>query len=493
MIQGTTSNAGKTMMVAGLCRVFAQDGYEVSPFKAQNIALNSFITEDGLEMGRAQVVQAEACYKKPIVEMNPILLKPTGNRTTQVVLNGKSIGNMSMYDYKSVRKNFVDSIESAFNKLCKENDIIVIEGAGSPAEININKEDLVNMGMAKMAKSPVIIVGDIDRGGVFASLYGTCMLLDDESKGLIKGTIINKFRGDIDLLINGIEQLEQLIDIKSLGVVPFMDVVIDEEDGLSDIFTKKSETDIDIVVIHLPKISNYTDFGVFPNIFNIDVRYVRSVKDLKKPDLIIIPGTKNTIKDLKWLRQTGLEAKILNLASNGIPIFGVCGGYQMLTQTICDPMCVESGGEITGLGLLDGTTIFCADKKTTQISGVIKKIDGIFKGLKGKKIKGYEIHMGVTNESNGFSDIVDNCGNKKVDGGNSNNVYGTYIHGIFDSVEFTEEIIRSLYEKNGLQYNGKKDIMDIDIFKDEQYNKLANTLRQSLDIKGIYKILEAGV
>lgn len=492
MVQGTTSNAGKTLTVAGLCRIFAQDGYKVAPFKAQNIALNSYITKNGLEMGRAQVVQAEACFKEPSVDMNPILLKPTGDRTTQVILNGKSIGNLSMYDYKTVKKDFVKSIKKAFDKLCSENDIVVIEGAGSPSEININKDDIVNMGMAKLAQAPVILVGDIDKGGVFASLYGTYMLLDNESKKHIKGTVINKFRGDVEILKSGIDKLKELICVDDLGVVPYIDVKIDDEDGVSDVFYKNVNEDIDIVVIHLPKISNYTDFSVFKNLFNIDVRYVKNVGELKTPDLIIIPGSKNTIDDLKWLKQSGLAAKIMYFHSKNTPIFGVCGGYQMLTQKISDPFCVESGGEVEGLGLLNGETIFNKEKITTQVTGIVKKSSGIFADLVGVKIKGYEIHMGTTNGNGKFNEILCN-GENKSDGSTNGNVYGTYVHGIFDEREFTERILKSLYAKKGLEYNVEKSDVSIDEFKETQYNKLASVFRETLNIEKIYEILDKGM
>lgn len=494
MVQGTTSNAGKTLTVAGLCRIFTQDGKKVAPFKAQNIALNSFITENGLEMGRAQVVQAEACYKKPSVLMNPILLKPTGDRTTQVILKGKSIGNMSMYDYKDVRDEFITTIKTSFNTLCDENDIVVIEGAGSPSEININENDLVNMGMAKMANSPVILVGDIDRGGVFASLFGTYELLDEESKKHVKGTIINKFRGDVSLLNSGIEKLSELIGVNHIGVVPYMDIYIDDEDGVSDIFDEKSSGDINIAVIHLPKISNFTDFAVFKSIFNINVSYVKNVRELKNPDLIIIPGSKNTISDLRWLKETGFFSKIINYHSKGVPIFGICGGYQMLTKTISDPFSVEAGGEIEGLNLLGGSTIFSKEKTTRQVSGVVKNSEGIFASLNGKKVKGYEIHMGVTSGMNGFVELTDNNNNTTIDGGCNGNVYGTYVHGVFDNIEFTEEIVKALYLKKGLNIDdNKNNKKTLDEFKEEQYNKLADILRESLDIKKIYEILENGI
>ena len=296
MIQGTASNAGKSILVAGLCRIFKQDGYKVAPFKSQNMALNSFITEEGFEMGRAQVMQAEACKIKPKVEMNPILLKPTSDKGSQVIVNGKVYKDMSAKDYYKEKSKLKPEIMKAFNKLSKEYDIIVIEGAGSPAEINLKKDDLVNMGMAKMANSPVLIVGDIDRGGVFASLAGTMLLLDEDEKAMVKGTIINKFRGDVKILEPGLKMLEDIIKVPVVGVVPYLNVNIDEEDSLTDKFNNKSSGSlIDIAVIRLPRISNFTDFNPLEYINGVKVRYVASTKELKNPDLIIIPGTKNTI------------------------------------------------------------------------------------------------------------------------------------------------------------------------------------------------------
>ena len=328
MIQGTMSNAGKSLLCAGLCRIFRQDGYQVAPFKSQNMALNSFITADGGEMGRAQVVQAEAAGIAPDVRMNPILLKPTTDVGSQVIVNGVVQGNMRAMEYYRRKREFVPAVLEAYDSLAAENDIIVIEGAGSPAEINLKQEDIVNMGLAKLVDAPVLLVGDIDRGGVFAQLYGTMALLEPEERARIKGTIVNKFRGDKKILEPGLVTLEHLCGVPVAGVIPYVYVDIDDEDSLSTRFTRNTgRKDIDLAVIRLPRISNFTDFAPFERFENVSVRYVEKVSDLHDPDMIMLPGTKSTIADLKWLRESGLEAAILKAASAGTPIFGICGGY----------------------------------------------------------------------------------------------------------------------------------------------------------------------
>ncbi|ABW18412.1 cobyric acid synthase [Alkaliphilus oremlandii] len=496
MVQGTMSNAGKSIITAGLCRIFAQDGYKVAPFKSQNMALNSYITKDGLEMGRAQVVQAEASYKEPDVRMNPILLKPTSNRTSQVIVNGEILGNMPAGDYFKYKTKLIPDIMKAYNSLAEENDIIVIEGAGSPAEINLKQEDIVNMGMAKLAKAPVLIAGDIDQGGVFASLYGTYMLQSEEEKQYIKGTIINKFRGDLKILEPGLKMLEDLIHIPTLGVVPYMDIDIDDEDSLSDRFSNKnSGGDVDIVVIRLPRISNFTDFNVFEYMEGVSVRYITKPSQLKNPDLVILPGTKNTLGDLKWLRESGLEASILKYAAEGKPVFGICGGYQMLGKTLKDPWHVEEGGEISGLGLINAETVFEREKTRSRVKGQFHHLSGIFEGLNHKIFEGYEIHMGITTPLGGeafTSSLEAMDGGVKSDGLCSNNIYGTYVHGIFDEGQVAETIIRTLMEKKGLVYEPNKNFNMVE-YKNKEYDKLADALRKALDMEAIYRILNEGI
>ena len=397
MIQGTMSNAGKSLICAGLCRIFRQDGYKVAPFKSQNMALNSFITENGLEMGRAQVVQAEAAGIAPQVEMNPILLKPTNDTGSQVIVNGEVLQNMSAREYFAYKKKLVPEIMRAFHKLEETYDIIVIEGAGSPAEINLKQDDIVNMGMAKMAKSPVLLVGDIDRGGVFAQLLGTLMLLEEEEKNMVKGLIINKFRGDKTILDPGIQMLEERGGIPVVGVTPYLSVEIEDEDSLTERFHGRKEAGlIDIAVIRTPRISNFTDFIVLENIKGVSLRYVRDCRELKHPDMIILPGTKNTMEDLLWMRQNGLETEVKKAAAKGTIVWGICGGYQMLGESLSDPESVEAGGRIDGMGLLPMETTFVRQKTRTRVNGTFQHIGGILKELSGIAFEGYEIHMGET-------------------------------------------------------------------------------------------------
>jgi len=510
MIQGTMSDAGKSLIVAGLCRVLKQNGYKVAPFKSQNMALNSFITKDGLEMGRAQVVQAEACEIEPDVSMNPILLKPSSDIGSQVIVNGEVIGNMNARDYFAYKKELIPVILEAFNRLSLKYDIIIIEGAGSPAEINLKSEDIVNMGLAELVDAPVLLVGDIDRGGVFAQLYGTIELLSKAEKKRIKGFIINKFRGDVSILEPGLKMLEEKCKIPVAGVIPYMKVDIEDEDSLSpklrNLTNYNSDTPIliDICVIHLPKISNFTDFDVFARISGVRLRYVSLEKDLGNPDMIIIPGTKNTIGDLIYIRENGLEASIIKKASSGCVVFGICGGYQMLGEEICDPMSVESNiKRIRGMEMLPTITSFDLEKTRTRIEGTFANVGGVLSEISGIEIFGYEIHMGNTTLKHGKSlmsinTISKDNGNCKSDNGYpqyredgtwSENIYGTYVHGIFDSVILQETIINSLLKKKGLSMDSLK-LIDSKKYKEYQYNKLADVIRQNMDMELINKLLE---
>lgn len=476
MIQGTASNSGKSLLVAALCRIFMQDGYKVAPFKSQNMALNSFITEDGLEMGRAQVMQAEAAGIKADIRMNPILLKPNSEDGSQVIVNGEVLGNMKAQKYYKNKDKMIPEILKAFNSLSEEYDIIVIEGAGSPAEINLKDNDIVNMGMAKMVDAPVIIVGDIDRGGVFASLAGTMLLLDNDEKLRVKGTIINKFRGDVEILKPGIKMLEDIINTPCLGIVPYLKVDIDDEDSLSEKLVKKQNNAlIDIAVIRFPRISNFTDFNALEYIDGVSVRYVGSKSDLKEPDLIILPGSKNTMEDLKWLRESGIEPMIMKHVAKDKPLIGICGGYQMLGTTLKDPYKVEHGGEMSGLGLLDCETIFEREKTRTRVSGRLNKVTGIFSCLSEVEYEGYEIHMGKTTN------------NQKLV--NKNNVYGSYIHGIFDKDSVSKGIAKALLQKKGLTFKNIADY-DMEKYKISQYDILAYEVRKAINMDYIYSLLE---
>ena len=496
MIQGTMSNAGKSLIAAGLCRIFKQDGYKAAPFKSQNMALNSYITKEGLEMGRAQVTQAEAAGIEPSVSMNPILLKPTNDTGSQVIVNGEVVGNMSAREYFAYKKQLIPDIRKAYEKLDAEYDIIVIEGAGSPAEINLKQDDIVNMGMAKMAKSPVLLVGDIDRGGVFAQLIGTIMLLEDEEKSMIKGTIINKFRGDKTILDSGVEMLEEMTKIPVVGVTPYMQVDIEEEDSLSERFRmKKGQGLVEIVVVRLPRISNFTDFAVLEGMKEVYLRYADKPEKLGTPDMIILPGTKNTMADMKWLRETGMETAVLKAQQQGTVVFGICGGYQMLGEVLEDPEGMEEGGSIRGIGLLPAKTVFTRKKTRTRVSGEIQKLSGVLQRLSGKRLEGYEIHMGITGfqkELSGFSSIVEEGKQGKIDGACLGNVYGTYVHGVFDEDGIAAELVQILAERKEIHLE-EHQYMSRYAYKEAQYDLLADTLRKHLNMKEIYAILEAGV
>lgn len=492
MIQGTMSNAGKSMLVAGLCRIFAEDGYRVAPFKSQNMALNSYITKEGLEMGRAQVMQAEAAGIEPVVAMNPILLKPTNDVGSQVIVNGEVLGTMSARDYFAYKKKLVPDILAAYHKLEEMADIIVIEGAGSPAEINLKENDIVNMGLAEMLDAPVLIVGDIDRGGVFAQLLGTHMLLTDAEKERVKGFIINKFRGDLSILTPGIEMLEERGGVPVVGVVPYMKVSLEDEDSLTTRFDNQKVAAVDIAVIRFPRISNFTDFSVFEQFSCVSLRYVDAPEKLGDPAMIILPGSKNTIEDLKWMRQNGLEAAILKRQGEAL-IFGICGGYQMLGEMIDDPHQVETAGKIRGMGLLPVKTCMGIEKTRTRVTGTVLPQEGMLEALSGTAISGYEIHMGqseYTGPCAAFCQIRDEVtGGEKEDGAYRDGVYGTYVHGIFDADHMAEQIVDALLKKKGIAME-HADGMDYAAFKETQYQKLSDTLREYLDMERIYQMLE---
>ena len=534
MVQGTMSNAGKSFLVAGLCRIFKQDGYRVAPFKSQNMALNSYITSEGLEMGRAQVMQAEAAGITPMVCMNPILLKPTNNVGSQVIVNGEVLGNMSARDYFAYKKKLIPDIKRAFRELEEYADIIVIEGAGSPAEINLKENDIVNMGMAQMVNAPVLLVGDMYRGGVFAQLLGTLMLLTDEEKARVKGLIINKFRGDKTILDPGIAMLEERGGVPVVGVVPYRQLSLEDEDSLTERFDKKTEGLIDIAVIRYPRISNFTDFNVFEQMPEVTVRYVTSVAELHHPDMICLPGSKNTMGDLKWMRQNGFEAAIKKAAET-TPVFGICGGYQMLGMSIADPDNVEEGGAIRGMELLPVETILQKSKMRCQTEGLVDKVEGIFHGISGCEFQGYEIHMGETRyadcsvkdnaivpfssddlkqeqsnipfvkpESDLNPQPTNGWINTETDGSCNDsgkpvnktvvqsekyeNVYGSYVHGIFDQAKIADAILHALAKKKGVALE-EGGMLDYQVFKEKEYDKLADTLRAYLNMEEIYGML----
>lgn len=477
MVQGTMSNAGKSLVVAGLCRIFMQDGYKVAPFKSQNMALNSFITKENLEMGRAQVVQAEAAGIEPSVRMNPILLKPTSEMGSQVIVNGVPVGNMHAMDYFKRKKEYIPVIMEAYQSLAEENDIIVIEGAGSPAEINLKQDDIVNMGLAELVDAPVLLVGDIDRGGVFAQLFGTVALLEEKEQERIKGLVINKFRGDRKILEPGLAMIEAKTGKKVVGVVPMTDVKLEEEDSLAEeIEVSKNVVaepgkKLDIAIIRLPMMSNYTDFTPLRMEQEVSLRYVNHVNMLGNPDVIILPGSKSTMNDLRWMRDNGLEAKIKELNSTGTVVIGICGGYQMLGETITDRSGAENFGEMPGMGLLPVHTDFYQQKTMKQVTGIIPELTGIFASLTGVPYKGYEIHMG-----DGRTHCV------------VGNVFGSYVHGFFEDTTFRGKMIDILLAKAGMERR-EASVFDYQEYKQRQYDKLADVLRESMDMEEIYRIL----
>ena len=485
MIQGTMSGVGKSLLTAGLCRMIKRDGYRVAPFKSQNMALNSFVTKEGLEMGRAQVMQAEAAGISPLVCMNPILLKPTDHTGSQVIVNGRIFGNMSAREYFSYKQNLIPEIKKAFRKLESVADIIVIEGAGSPAEINLRENDIVNMGLAQLVDAPVLLVGDIDRGGVFAQLLGTLMLLTREERKRVKGLIINKFRGDASLLDSGIELLEKKGRITVTGVIPYMDIQLEDEDSLTERFSKKRRGAIDIGIIRYPRISNFTDFNVFEQIPEVSVRYISSVEDVGQPDFIFLPGSKNTMSDLLWMRQNGLEKAVKDKAKI-VPVCGICGGYQMMGERIWDREGVEMGGGMEGMGLLPVVTELQREKVRRQVQGTVNQLEGIFSTLSGLEFEGYEIHVGDTKRRE------DVCQQDKTEAafvtGSGKNVYGTYIHGIFDKAEIVAALVGALAKKKDILLN-QREWMDYRNFKETQYDKMADILSEYLDMEGVYGML----
>ncbi len=483
MIQGTMSGVGKSVIAAGLCRIFSDDGYRVAPFKSQNMALNSYVTAEGLEMGRAQVMQAECARCEPMAIMNPILLKPTSDMGSQVILNGEVVGNMKAMDYFTHRKEYVKDVLRAFNRLSEIADVIVIEGAGSPVEMNLKKDDFVNMGLAGRVDAPVLLVGDIDRGGVFAQLLGTLNLLDQFERPRVRGMIVNKFRGDRRLFEDGVQILEERGHTKVVGVVPYIQVTLDDEDSLSERFGRTEVKTFDIAVIRLGHISNFTDFDTFEQLGEVSVRYVTAAADLGDPDMIIIPGTKNTLSDLEAIKENGLAEALVRKAYSGTCVFGICGGYQMLGRRIEDPHNVEEGGSREGLGLLPVDTILENEKTRTNFLGKITGATGVLSKLEGLDVTGYEIHMGKTVPSEELTEFTsDGTGYCR------GNVYGTYIHGFFDKKDIAGSIIHNISASKG------KGIMtaamrDYSEYKDSQYNILARELRQSLDMDYIYEIM----
>ena len=479
MVQGTMSGAGKSLLCAALCRIFAQDGYRTAPFKSQNMALNSFVTRDGLEMGRAQVVQAQAAGVEPDVRMNPILLKPSSDIGSQVIVNGEVRGDMPAKEYFRRKKALIPDILRAYDGLASEFDIIVIEGAGSPAEINLKADDIVNMGLARLVAAPVLLAGDIDRGGVFAQLYGTVELLEPDERARICGLIINKFRGDVEILRPGLAMLEEKTRLPVVGVVPYLKVDIEDEDSLSERLQQKNAVKpLDVAIVRLPHISNFTDFMPLEQHPLLGVRYVQAARELGMPDLIILPGTKNTVNDLLWLRQCGLETAVQKLARRGTPVLGVCGGYQMLGGMLDDSAGTESGRPQTlrGLELLPTRTVFTLEKRRAQVTATAAA------PFAGAALTGYEIHTGRTTvEGAPFCTLADGTPDGCVQG----SVFGTYLHGLFDSGELTEKFAALLCRRKGLAPETAAPLT-MQAYREQQFDLLADGVRRALDMSAIY-------
>ena len=486
MFAGTGSDVGKSIIAAAFCRIFKQDGYCPAPFKAQNMALNSYATPEGLEIGRAQAVQAEAAGVPCHTDMNPLLLKPQSDHTSQVVLHGKPIGNRPAYDYfrKEGREELRKEVYAAFDRLSARYNPVVMEGAGSLAEINLRETDLVNMPMAIHAGADVILVGDIDRGGVFASVYGSLMLLTPEERKHVKGILINKFRGDIRLFESGIKMLEELCGIPVLGVVPYYkDIHIEEEDSVS--LAMKSvhamQGKVNVAVVLLRHLSNFTDFNVLERDPRVHLFYTNNVDELEKADIILLPGSKSTLDDLYELRRNGVAGAIVRARRRGATIMGICGGYQMMGQQILDPEHVEGDLEaLPGLGLLPMVTRMSGEKVTRQIKFTLS-------GSSSDRMEGYEIHMGVTTPVEGETvcplnrledGSMDGC---RVD----EKCMGTYIHGILDNAPFIDFLLKPYAH----QLTEEAETFNYQTYKEQQYDKLADHVRAHVNIPLVYQLL----
>lgn len=500
MMMGTSSHVGKSILATAMCRILYRKGRKVVPFKAQNMALNSYVTRDGDEMGRAQVAQAEAAGMEPMVDMNPVLLKPTGNAASQVIIMGKPVGNMSAREYhRGYSLKAFDAVKEALGRLDKEYDTIVIEGAGSPAEINLKANDIVNMRVAKYLQAPVLLIADIDRGGALASLVGTLELLDEEERALVKGLVINKFRGDVTLLTPAIDFLEEKTGKPVLGVVPHIDQMgIDDEDSVSleEKQAAPTEGDIRIAVIQTPKISNFTDFDALAHEKDVALYYVKAVEDLGEPDVIMLPGSKNTTEDMLYLGKSGLGEKILAHAKAGKAVIGICGGYQMLGEVIRDPQHTESqNDEAAGLGLLGMETVFASEKLTSQVVAQCQDLYFMGRSISADNLQGYEIHMGhtaFTREADKHPFTVCQrrgkaCASQEGTANAAGNVFGTYIHGVFDNDVFRRSVLNAIRHSKGLE--ALANTRNVMAEKQQAYEHLADVVENALDMEKLYQIM----
>ncbi len=494
MVQGTASFVGKSTVVAGLCRLFRQDGLRVAPFKAQNMALNAAVTPDGLEIGRSTAVQAAAAGISPAVEMNPILIKPEAGARAQIVVLGRPLGTLETTDYLSRKAALWEVVTDALARLRSHYDLIVIEGAGSPVEVNLRDGDIVNMRVARHANAPVLLVGDIDRGGVFAALVGTLDLLSAEERDLVRGLIVNRFRGNVDPLRPGLTFLEERTGKPVLGVLPYLDDLrIADEDAVAlDNHAERREVDpglLDVAVIRLPRISNFDDFDLLAAEPAVSLRYVERLDDLGRPDLLILPGSKSTVADLAYLRECGFADGIRYLAALKTPILGICGGYQLLGQRILDPDSVESGEpDVPGLCLLPVTTCFQAEKRTRPVRARGLPGPGWLRRLVGQEFTGYEIHQGQSiTDGRPALEILDGDA-RRADGCQSADglVVGTYLHGLFESAVVRDALIEWLGERKGLHLRA-----DSSIERACDYDRLADWLRENLDVRRLHQIVRA--
>ncbi|ODN30335.1 cobyric acid synthase [Fervidobacterium thailandense] len=491
VILGTMSSAGKSLIVTGLCRIFARKGIKVAPFKAQNMSNNAAVCKDGGEIGRAQYLQAIACKIEPTVDMNPILLKPEGNSKSQIIIRGKVWNSLNAKDYYKRKRYLWDVVVESLEKLKNEYELIIVEGAGSPVELNLKQNDIVNMAIAKYLDAPTYIVGDIDRGGIFAQLLGTYWLLEEEEKKLVKGFIVNKFRGDINLFKDGVSIIQEKSGVPVIGIVPYItDLILPEEDvatieDFAKSAVKSADKKIDICVISYPHISNFDDFDAFKMQREVNLRFVRRVEEFGKPDLVILPGSKNTISDLIWIRKTGFEDVLKRYVQNGGKLVGICGGYQMLGKKIHDPQKMESDTEtIDGLGFLNTVTVLRTNKTTRQITARMVKDIGSFTD---ENLEGYEIHLGQTeflDANHGIFEII--YENQTIkDGAFSEDfkIWGTYIHGIFNNDAFRNSFLKTLgVEISELSY---KESLNKNI------DKLADVIEENIDVQKIME--DAGI
>ena len=491
MVQGTASHAGKSTLVTALCRIFAQDGYRVAPFKAQNMSLNAAVTLDGGEIGRAQYTQAEAARAVPSVRMNPILLKPTDTHRSQIIVLGRPLATESAVSYYERKAALWPVVAESLDGLRAEYDIVVIEGAGSPAEINLAAYDVVNMRVARYAGAPVILVGDIERGGVFAALYGTVMLLPADDRALIRGFVINKFRGDASLLGPGFAMLEQQTGIPTLGVLPYRDDFgLPEEDSLGlPARETTGPVDLDIAVLRFPHLANFDDFDPLAREAGVRVRYVETAASLGQPDLIVLPGTKTTVADLAWLRAQGLDRAIAASRAGGTPVLGICGGFQMLGRTVCDPQHVESDVEmVPGLGLLPVSTVFERTKATHQVAGQVASAHGVMARAGSAIVRGYEIHMGRTEVERAAFVFHERDGRpvSAVDGmiDDEGLTVGTYVHGLFAETAFRRAVLAELAARRGVTLR----LGAAPPSADAAFDALAAFVRQHLDVANFKKM-----